>query len=786
MDSEIESWLVNPQNGFKDNNNSNNNNSSGNKIFSSNDEIFRQPNFMQDINEESFFNMSNNGSSYDIQNFSKPSKLNGNPIKDPNNFDLQYSDIDNLLTQELKDLDIPMAPSPNENGVDWRQNNIIVTPQQFGGQHSKKPSMAHKRGMSGTAIFGFANHNKTLSISSIQKTIREMSKDPNLNNMINNYNSNSPESMEQANNYNNFVTNPAAVLNNNKSSNSTNDQLNQMILNQQETLRLELEKQKEMNKKLELQLRENQLQQAKLQQVLEKQEATTHQQQQQLNNRNSIPSNAGSPLRSQIAPQMIQTPARSNRGRGEDDPLIVTSNSAAGTYQFPPPSISPQRSMCSPLNSSATMNGSPSKGYSHGRKRNGLIPNLQLDEDGDNEYLRDESSNIPPVPPAPVFNTYKSPQRSQAGSSNKEKFESPRNYESKQRSPGMNLPFTPPWTNERTMGDSQQQSHNKKMSVISSASTIPQQETYSNGGSKTNDGLLGLGISMPTIPGSTETTPIKCKLPQKHTFQHTPVKAHPESTPTTGSPLTRQQLIMNQQQQQQIHQTPNIYERLPAPMEFTPSPTKITKKPTTLPPGSIDQYVKELPEKLFQCLYPGCGKAFKRRYNVRSHIQTHLQDRPYECDYEGCGKAFVRNHDLMRHKRTHAKKPFICPCGKRFLKESAMMSHRSKMICSGGKKYDTGIISKPQSPTKRQDYDNNGTSEQNHSPVKTNIERDKNGYVLAKMDEQLSKDIKQYGLLNPPQEVISRSTPTKNRTLQQSNQMFGATPPSSFSDLESP
>lgn len=781
MDSEIESWLVNPQNVFKDNN-SNNNNS--NKNSNSNDEIFRQPNFMQDINEESFLNLSNNGSGYDLQNFSKPSKLNSNAMVDTNNFDLQYSDIDNLLTQELKDLDIPMAPSPNENGVDWRQNNIIVTPQQFGGQHSKKPSMTHKRGMSGTAIFGFANHNKTLSISSIQKTIRDMSKDPNLNNMISNYNSNSPESMEPASTYNNFAANPAAILNNNKSSNSTNDQLNQMILSQQETLRLELEKQKEMNKKLELQLRENQLQQAKLQQVLEEQEASAQHQQQQLNTWNSIPSNGGSPLRSHIVPQMIQTPARSNRGRGEDDPLIITSNSAAGTYQFPPPSNSPQRSMCSPLNSNTTMNGSPSKGYSHGRKRNGLIPNLQLHENSGNDYLKEGSSNIPSIPPAPVFNTYKSPPRSETSSKNKEKFGSPRNFELKQRSPGMNIPFTPPWTNEGAMGESQQQSHNKKMSVISSASTIPQQDTYSNNGSKTNNGLLGLGISMPTIPGSTETTPIKCKLPQKHTFQHTPVKTLPESTATNGSPLAKQQLMVNQQQQ--IHQTPNIYERLPAPMEFTPSPIKITKKPSTLPPGSIDQYVKELPDKLFQCLYPGCGKAFKRRYNVRSHIQTHLQDRPYECDFEGCGKAFVRNHDLMRHKHTHEKKQFICPCGKRFLKESAMMSHRSKMICSGGKKYDTGIISKPQSPTKRQDYDNNGTPEKHHSPIKTNIERDKNGYVLAKMDEQLSKDIKQYGLLNPPQEVISRSTPTKNRALQQSNRMFGATPPSSFSDLESP
>nr|1NCS_A Chain A, TRANSCRIPTIONAL FACTOR SWI5 [Saccharomyces cerevisiae] len=47
----------------------------------------------------------------------------------------------------------------------------------------------------------------------------------------------------------------------------------------------------------------------------------------------------------------------------------------------------------------------------------------------------------------------------------------------------------------------------------------------------------------------------------------------------------------------------------------------------TLPRGSIDKYVKEMPDKTFECLFPGCTKTFKRRYNIRSHIQTHLEDR---------------------------------------------------------------------------------------------------------------------------------------------------------------
>ncbi|KAL3231632.1 Metallothionein expression activator [Nakaseomyces bracarensis] len=129
------------------------------------------------------------------------------------------------------------------------------------------------------------------------------------------------------------------------------------------------------------------------------------------------------------------------------------------------------------------------------------------------------------------------------------------------------------------------------------------------------------------------------------------------------------------------------------------SPTKITRKLTTLPRGSIDIYVKELPDRKYECMYPGCGKLFKRRYNIRSHIQTHLEDRPYVCDYDGCDKAFVRNHDLVRHKKTHQEKSYACPCGKKFNREDALAVHRSRMICIGGKKYSNVVIKR--SPRKR-------------------------------------------------------------------------------------
>ena len=126
--------------------------------------------------------------------------------------------------------------------------------------------------------------------------------------------------------------------------------------------------------------------------------------------------------------------------------------------------------------------------------------------------------------------------------------------------------------------------------------------------------------------------------------------------------------------------------------QITPvSPSKGSRKFTKLSRDELDRYVKELPDKLFECLYPNCGKFFKRRYNIRTHIQTHLEDRPYSCDFPGCNKAFVRNHDLIRHKKTHLKKKYVCQCGKVYYKEELLRSHQSKMICVGGKQYDSNL-----------------------------------------------------------------------------------------------
>lgn len=112
--------------------------------------------------------------------------------------------------------------------------------------------------------------------------------------------------------------------------------------------------------------------------------------------------------------------------------------------------------------------------------------------------------------------------------------------------------------------------------------------------------------------------------------------------------------------------------------------SKQPSRKSMLPPGKVDSYLAGPDSNgMFECLFPGCGKLFRRRYNVRSHIQTHLSDRPYACDV--CGACFVRPHDRRRHEKCHEEvRPYTCPCGKSFTRQDALHRHRIRMICSGG------------------------------------------------------------------------------------------------------
>ncbi|CDK29668.1 unnamed protein product [Kuraishia capsulata CBS 1993] len=114
---------------------------------------------------------------------------------------------------------------------------------------------------------------------------------------------------------------------------------------------------------------------------------------------------------------------------------------------------------------------------------------------------------------------------------------------------------------------------------------------------------------------------------------------------------------------------------------------------TTLPRGHLDQhFVGPDKDNKFKCIFNDCGKLFGRISNIRTHIQTHLCDRPFSC--QDCGKSFVRHHDLKRHRKGHEEFKFACPCGKLFPRPDALKRHRSRMICSGGLADENHKVSK--------------------------------------------------------------------------------------------
>ncbi|QLQ82369.1 hypothetical protein HG537_0H01310 [Torulaspora globosa] len=687
-------------------------------------------------------------------------------IYDGNEFDkllnMNYNDVDNLLTQELKDLDIPLIPQTTvSENIDEQQDlegpkfelSRLQMDQAYDSMKyaSNVANTGHRRGPSGTAIFGFLNHNRTLSINNLQKSINE--------------------DVQSSFGASNDITE------------SKDSNVGQVLLKQQEQLRIALQRQQEVNRRLEEQLRENRLQQQVLQRVLDEQQVVSH----------------------QLAKE--RTPGSSERKTHKPgNSLIITSNNENGGFQFPPPS------MISPPNSSASLNGSPSRKPYQNRLKRGL----------------NASRGSPPPSDLETFQTQLDYgtgfQASRSGNLNGQREAT----NDKNSLKGIEDIYKNPFCSK----DQTSFLHRKKESNISTVSTIPQ---HTDDGSDSESGaLLGLGIRMnrkpsssgrgyslrpppvnvlPAIPGSSDNTPVgkQTQLPQKHIFQHTPVKTQnqrshyqthsqsvsdklfsddvstpqlrPPSVPTTASRRSsnyssdypdngEEELDIDSQQPAVeepesrfvVAQTPSPVLKSQAKFESSPhqfdlgsnnnnSPLKITRKPTTLPRGSIDRYVKELPDRLFECMYPNCDKIFKRRYNIRSHIQTHLEDRPYVCDFEGCDKAFVRNHDLVRHKKSHAEKSYACPCGKKFNREDALIVHRSRMICSGGKKYENVVIRK--SPRRRGRPKKDGSSSVNSSPIKESLARDQDGYLVFKMEEQLRNEMEKYGLFKPPSPIKS-------------------------------
>lgn len=90
----------------------------------------------------------------------------------------------------------------------------------------------------------------------------------------------------------------------------------------------------------------------------------------------------------------------------------------------------------------------------------------------------------------------------------------------------------------------------------------------------------------------------------------------------------------------------------------------------------LSQSLGSLKSTEMTCSY--CGKAFTKKYNLTSHLNTHTDIRPFACQI--CDAKFARKSDYERHSRSHSAKNFNCAaCGKKFSRaDMVTMHHKSQ------------------------------------------------------------------------------------------------------------
>ena len=75
----------------------------------------------------------------------------------------------------------------------------------------------------------------------------------------------------------------------------------------------------------------------------------------------------------------------------------------------------------------------------------------------------------------------------------------------------------------------------------------------------------------------------------------------------------------------------------------------------------IHKQVVHSSERSHICSRPDCGKRFKCKPSLLSHMKTHSKDKKYSCDWPGCAFRTHFSQHITEHMRTHTKeKPFAC------------------------------------------------------------------------------------------------------------------------------
>ncbi|KAI1815103.1 hypothetical protein GGS20DRAFT_544926 [Poronia punctata] len=131
-----------------------------------------------------------------------------------------------------------------------------------------------------------------------------------------------------------------------------------------------------------------------------------------------------------------------------------------------------------------------------------------------------------------------------------------------------------------------------------------------------------------------------------------------------------------------------------------------TKTETGITLDDIQQYIQgpDPVDNKWICSFEDCNKKFGRKENIKSHVQTHLNDRQFQCP--ACLKCFVRQHDLKRHAKIHTGiRPYPCECGNSFARHDALTRHRQRGMCIGAFEGSTPKNAKRGRPRKERPND---------------------------------------------------------------------------------